>query len=146
MAAPKKTFDMDAVSKDAITHIQGIAQSGQRVTVEGVVAAMVAAGSVIAPTRLAVLIKALSDSNDLGGFYLRRGKGLVHEDADPRPKKVKKVVKAKKAKKAPKKAKRATVTPDTLALEIDRQEEAAALEEFRAQCREKHRKALGLAC
>lgn len=137
MAAPKKTFDMDAVSTAAVTQIKDLAQGDSRITVEGVVAAMIAAGSEIAPTRLAVLLKELSDSNRLGGFYLRRGLGLVHEDAVPRPKK-------KRAKKA-KAKKAAAVTPSTLAAEIDKQEQEAAMEEFRAQCRDKHRKALGLA-
>lgn len=139
MAAPKKTFDMDAVSKDATAQIKDLAQGDQKVTVEKVVAAMIAAGSDIAPTRLAVLLKELSDSNRLGGFYLRRGLGLVHEDTVPRPKKKRAKAKAKA------KAKKAVVTPSTLAKQIDEQEREAAMEEFRAQCRAKHRKALGLA-
>jgi len=137
MAAPKKTFDMEAVSAAAVKQVNAIVQSGQKATVESVIQAMLADGSDIAPTRLAVLLKELSDSNSLEGFYLRRGRGFVHESDTPRPKK-------KRAKRKAK-AKKAEVTPSTLAAEIDKQEQEAAMEEFRAQCREKHRKALGLA-
>lgn len=134
MAAPKKTFDMDVVSATAVTQVKALAKSDKRVTVDGVVQAMLAAGSDIATTRLGFLLKELSDTNRLEGFYLRRGSGFVHESDVPRPKKTRK-----------RKAKAEVVTPSTLAAEIDKQEEEAALEEFRASCREKHRKALGLA-
>lgn len=132
MAAPKKTFDMEAVSAAAVKQMTALAKMGERVTVENVVQAMRAEGSDIAPTRIATLLKALSDSNRLGGFYLKRGSGFVHEDTVPRPKKAKK-------------AKAKVLTHDKLLAEIDEQERAAALEEYRAACREKHRKALGLA-
>lgn len=137
MAAPKKKFDMDAVSKAAVKQVNAAVSSGQRVTVESVIAGMQADGSDIAPTRLAVLLKELSDSNRLEGFYLRRGRGFVHENDVPRS--------TKKAKKRKKAAPKAVVTPSKLAAEIDAQEEAAAQEEYRAARREHYRKVLGLA-
>ncbi len=141
MAAPKKTFDMEAVSQAAVVQVTALLKSGTKVTVEGVIASMLAAGSDIAPTRLAVLLKELSDTNRLGGFYLRRGRGFVHEEESPRT--TKKVRKPKAKAKA--KTKKVAVTPSTLAEEIDKQEEQAAMEEYRASRREHHRKALGLA-
>ena len=139
MAASKKMFDMEAVSAAALTQVKALSQGDNRATVEGVVSAMRTAGSDIAPTRLAVLLKELSDSNDLGGFYLRRGRGFVHENDVPRTKKAKKAKKRAAKKAAP------AVTPSALRAEIDRQEAEAAEKEYRALARQKARAALGLA-
>ena len=142
MAAKKKTFDMDAVGKAALTVLKAQTKGGSKATVSSVIEGMRAEGSDIAPTRLAVLLKELSDSDSLGGFYCRRGNGFVHSDAVPRTNKPKAKAKAKKSTKRAKKAPQ--LNPANLAAEIDKQEEAAALEEYRAVSRAKARAALGL--
>ena len=145
MAAPKKKFDMEAVSKAAVTQVNALVQSGKRATAESVIQAMRNAGSDIAPTRLATLLKQLSDSNRLEGFYLRRGHGFVHQDNVPRSAKKAPKKSKSKAAKAPKAKAQSAVNPSTIAAEIDRQEAEAAEKEYRAQARQKARAALGLA-
>jgi len=142
MAAPKKKFDMEAVSKAAVAVLNAQTQSGGKVTATSLIQDMVSDGSTIAATRLAVLIKELSDSNRLEGFYLCRGRGFVHENDVPRSAKVTKA-KSKKSKKSKKQA-AATLTPNAIAAEIDRQEAEAAENEYRELARQRARAALGL--
>lgn len=100
------------------------------------------AGSTIAVTRLATLLKELSDDNRLEGYYLRRGHGFVHQDNVPRPTKKRKSSKRKTSKKNA--SAKSAVTPKSIADEIRAQERQAAEEEFRTQVRAEERKRLGL--
>ena len=137
MAAHKKTFNMDVVRTTAVVHIQKLSASEKRVTVKSVVQSMLAEDTSIAPTRLVLLLKELSRTDSLDGFYLLRGRGFVHTDDVPRTKKTHKPKVKRRSKKQ--------LTPSALAKEIEQQEQDAAIEEFRALCREKYRKELGLA-
>jgi len=143
MAAPKKTFDMEAVGKAAVAAVSTQTHNGGTATVASVIDGMQKSGSDIATTRLKVLLKELSDANRLEGFYLRRGSGFVHENDVPRTAKVA-VNKPKKAKKKAKKSAAPKLSPSSIAEEIRAQERQAAEDEYRAQVRAEERTRLGL--
>lgn len=144
MSRPSNVHDMDKLSKAAVKRLQAMTAANEKATVETVVAGLAVDGVDTAPTTLAVLLKKLADDNQLNGFYLRRGRGFVHEGTVPRDTKPAKA--AKKAKATKKRAKKAPViTPDALAKEIDEQERLAAEAELREARKAHWRSKLGLA-
>jgi len=135
MPAKRKNHDLEKLSKTAVKHMTALAKQGEKPTAETVVKTLLTEGVEIAPTTLTTLLKQLSDSDKLDGFYLKRGCGFVHENNVPRK---------KRAKRAAKRSENTVISPDLLSQEIDEQERVAAEQELRDTRRVHWRKHFGL--